>query len=56
MDEDMTPQDLAQIIADALKAKGMDAQRLGFGVGGRFASLAVRIPNGQEYTIQLEEN
>ena len=56
MSEDVTPQELAQMIADALKEKGVDARQVGFGSGGRFASLALRLPNGQEYALTLEEN
>ena len=53
---DVSASDLAAVLADSLRGQG--AQVGGTGVTGpsRFDLLRLRLPNGQEFTIKIEEN
>ncbi len=48
--EIVTPEDLADSIAQVIAGETSRVRE-----GGRFASFDVRLPNGQQFTIQVEE-
>lgn len=54
MDE-QTAQDVADMLAAKLREAGIEVGRGGFGAQGVFASLPIRLPNGQVFKIQVEE-
>ena len=56
MDE-ITAPELSQIIATALKDKNLQVAGTGQGQAmSRFARLTVQMPNGQMFTVQVEES
>lgn len=53
---DVTASDIAGALAADLRASGAKAATPGTSGPSRFDFVAVRLPNGQEFTIRIEEN
>lgn len=57
MDNELSAADIAEVIAKRFQADGVKVGRSGVaGAGSSFDFVAIRLPNGQEFTIRIEEN